>query len=99
MTIVTKEEVNRSLGRIVSAYRRKLGLSQLRLAQAVDLSRTSIANIESGRQALLTAQLFQFASALNTTPSEILAKVEAEFNESVPKDAQSYLQSIRTLLS
>lgn len=96
---MTKEEVNRSLGKIVAAYRRKQGMSQLRLAQAVDLSRTSIANIECGRQALLTAQLFQFASALNTTPSEILAKVEAEFNESVPKDAEAYLKSIQTFLS
>lgn len=96
---MTREEINRALGRVVAAYRRKQGMSQLLLAQAVDLSRTSIANIERGRQALLTAQLFSFAAALETTPSEILAKVEAEFNKSVPKDAEAYVESIRNLIS
>ena len=96
---MTREEINRALGRVVAAYRRKQGMSQLLLAQAVDLSRTSITNIERGRQALLTAQLFAFAAALKTTPSDILNKVEAEFNTSVPKDAEAYVQSIRNLIS
>jgi transcriptional regulator with XRE-family HTH domain len=51
-------------------------LSQEQLAKAANLSRTSIVNIESGRQKLLVHNLFQISKALKVLPTELLATLE-----------------------
>ena len=51
-------------------------LSQEQLAKAANLSRTSIVNIEAGRQKLLVFNLFQISKALNVRPTELLATLE-----------------------
>ena len=64
-------------------------LSQEQLAKAADLSRTSIVNIESGRQKLLVHNLFQISKALKVLPSELLATLEPS-SMSIPEiDASS----------
>lgn len=55
---------------------RQSKLSQEQLAKAASLSRTSIVNIECGRQKLLLHNLFEIAKALNVAPSELLAPME-----------------------
>jgi transcriptional regulator with XRE-family HTH domain len=64
-------------------------LSQEQLAKAADLSRTSIVNIESGRQKLLVHNLFQISKALKVLPTVLLATLEPS-SVSVPEiDASS----------
>lgn len=51
-------------------------LSQEQLAKAVKLTRTSIVNIEAGRQKLLLHNLFKIADALGVRPTDLLLPLE-----------------------
>ncbi len=51
-------------------------LSQEKLAKAANLSRTSLVNIESGRQKLLVHNLFQISKALGVRATELISHLE-----------------------
>lgn len=53
------------LGQLIRDRRRGLGLTQERFASQVDLSRGSLANIETGRQRVLVHQLYVIAEQLD----------------------------------
>ena len=55
-------------------------LTQEALASLVSLSRTSIANIERGRQQLLLHHLCEIAKALRVDPTELLPPAEGDLN-------------------
>lgn len=65
-------------GEAVRQRRFKLGLTQQDLADKMNISRGSIANIEVGRQRVLLGDIFVFAKALSTKPiylfSDLLQK-------------------------
>ena len=54
-------------------------LTQEALASLVSLSRTSIANIERGRQQLLLHHFYQIAKALTVDPTDLLPPAGDEF--------------------
>lgn len=60
------------IGRRVKARREELGHSQAWLAERVGLLRTSITNIESGRQKLPLHSLYAICLALGVDPTEVL---------------------------
>jgi len=60
--------INTQVGKNIKRRRNLLSLSQKVLADKVDLSRASIANIEAGKQGLSVKQLFIFAKSLKTKP-------------------------------
>lgn len=62
----------RELGRLVRERRKAISMSQATLAGHVGLSRTSITNIELGRQHLSLHMLFVFAKALDVEPHTFL---------------------------
>ena len=64
------------LGRQLATVRRDRKITQDRLAAAVGLSRTSVANIEAGRQALTVHTLVAFASVLGKDPAELIPLIE-----------------------
>lgn len=59
-------------GERVRKHRHRLQLSQEALGARVRLSRTSITNIEQGRQKILLHHLFALAEALETSPETLL---------------------------
>ncbi len=59
-------------GKRVKAARQAAKVSQEKLADAVGLNRTSITNIESGRQHIPLHSLFLLAEALNVHPTKLL---------------------------
>lgn len=61
-------------GRNVRRLRERegLGLSQDALSKRVGLSRTSVTNIEKGRQQVPLHSLYAFADALGVEPTELL---------------------------
>lgn len=69
--VVQCEPVYVSFGEIIKAHRIKRGWTQTDLAEKVGLSRTSVTNIEIGRQRVLLSDLFDFARALDVTPKSI----------------------------
>lgn len=60
-----------AVGRRIADTRRDL-LTQEALAQKASLTRTSIVNIEKGRQQILLHTLVDIARALGVTPGELL---------------------------
>ncbi len=65
-------------GKLVRRHRQRLGLTQDQLAERVALARTSITNIEQGRQKVLLHQLFQFAESMGVSPEAILPSSHSE---------------------
>jgi len=57
-------ELYKQFGRRVARFRKKAKVSQLNLARAVGLSRSSIANIERGRQSVQLHIAYLMADAL-----------------------------------
>jgi transcriptional regulator with XRE-family HTH domain len=79
------------LGEIIQARRKALGMKQKNLADAVAMSRGSLANIETGRQGVLVHQLYKFAKALEMQPHELLPpptdrERSPELNKLMPSD-------------
>lgn len=67
-------------GEILKEMRKRQGISQSELAEKCALDRTFISMLERGVRQPTISTLFKLAKALNTTPSEILLKME-EANE------------------
>jgi putative transcriptional regulator len=61
-------------GRRIAEHRRALGLTQQELAEAAGLARTSVANVEGGRQEIPLAVAVAMAAKLGTTVGELLGE-------------------------
>jgi transcriptional regulator with XRE-family HTH domain len=60
------------VGRRIRVARSRAGLTQDALATRVSLSRTSVTNIEKGRQKVLLHTLCGLAAALGVAPADLL---------------------------
>lgn len=69
------EPVYRLLGAKIEQMRTMLGWTQQELAKKVGLTRTSICNIEAGRQRILLHDVEKFAIAFNMQPKALLRGV------------------------
>ena len=74
--VLSRSKFYRLLGKQLATVRRDRKVTQDRLAAAVGLSRTSIANVEAGRQALAVHTLVAFASVLGKDPAELIPLIE-----------------------
>jgi transcriptional regulator with XRE-family HTH domain len=74
---MTSPAVYKEFGMLIRARRQTLGLTQEQLAEKVGLSRTSITNIEQGRQKILLHQLFLLAESLQVNPDVLLPTTRA----------------------
>ncbi|WP_170225976.1 helix-turn-helix domain-containing protein [Pseudonocardia cypriaca] len=83
-------------GRRLRAARTVAGMSQEALGIRVGLNRTSISNIEKGRQRILLHQLPQLADSLQTTIDTLLplAMHQPDVMSEIPEDAQQWVRSI-----
>lgn len=66
-----EESVYQEFGQILRVCREARGMTQQQLADNSDFSRTSISNIESGKQRVLLHQIYEFATILGV-PSQAL---------------------------
>ncbi|MGO9409307.1 MAG: helix-turn-helix domain-containing protein [Spirochaetia bacterium] len=64
--------VYRAFGRRLRDARRKAGMTQARLAKAVEISRTSITNIEAGRQPVYLHLFMRLAEVLGLAGADLL---------------------------
>ena len=83
------------LGRNVLQLRQTRRLTQEQLANIVGLTRTSITNIEKGRQKVLAHLLLQLALALNVNVNELLPRHNAAAIavEALPAVAREWFES------
>ena len=98
-----RASIQRAFGRILAMKRRSAKLSQADFGKLVGLSRTSITNIERGRQAIQLHQLYEFASMLEVPVAEMLPiltePTQSRAHDVVPKnlETQTYLERLRQL--
>lgn len=70
------KQLYEQLGKRVKARRKGQELSQAQLAKQVDLTRTSISNIEAGRQHLPLHVLYRLAQCLHCRPHDLLPETD-----------------------
>jgi transcriptional regulator with XRE-family HTH domain len=66
------DRLYREFGQLLRSARLKAKLTQDEVAERVGLKRTSITNIEKGRQHIPLHQLFVLATAVGTSPDRLL---------------------------
>jgi transcriptional regulator with XRE-family HTH domain len=101
------EAIYRIFGRRLRELRDGRGIAQEELATLSGLTRSSIANIENGKQRVLLHQLVQFAEALHTNVGELIPIMASGPSEPAPVkvvDAEAhdekiaYLARVRSLM-
>lgn len=70
--MISAKDVYRSFGQILAQKRSEANLSQAALAKAIGLSRTSITNIECGRQPVNLHTLYAMADVLRRDVNDLL---------------------------
>lgn len=73
---MTESELYEELGRLVRQHRERLGMSQEKLAEAIELSRASVANIETGRQRIPLHHLYRLGRALKVEAGALLPRAK-----------------------
>jgi transcriptional regulator with XRE-family HTH domain len=79
-------QVYQAVGERIRAERKKQKITQDELASQVGLTRTSITNVEKGKQKLLLHTLVQIADFLGTSPARLLPNREAKLNVEFPDE-------------
>jgi transcriptional regulator with XRE-family HTH domain len=82
--------IYQEIGNRISRARKKTKLSQHELAGRIGLQRTSVTNIEKGRQKIMVHTLVEIARHLNVSPEKLLPR---DPSTSIGNDVASYLDS------
>lgn len=70
------DSIYRAVGKRIRLARKNKGFTQETLSERVSLTRTSITNIEQGRQKLLVHSLYVIANVLGVHPGDLLPNDE-----------------------
>ncbi|MCR8667296.1 helix-turn-helix domain-containing protein [Aestuariibaculum sp. M13] len=81
MNIINKENFYELIGSAINIKRKELGYTQIELANKTGMSRTSIVNIEKGRQFPPLHLLWEISQALDCNPSDFFPKSSKSFYE------------------
>lgn len=74
---IDEDTFNRGLGQRILAARKRKGMNQRRLAELLDLGRTSVVMIEKGEQRVHAHLLVKLAPALGVRVNDLLGVREA----------------------
>lgn len=86
----------KQIGVTLRRAREALGMTQGELAQLVGLSRTSLTNIELGRQRILVDQLVELATALHIS---VVSLIPERDTETLQNDDSKRFESLPTVRS
>lgn len=73
----SQQDLYITLGKRIQEARQRTPLTQAQLAAALGLSRTSVTNIENGRQQILVHTLYAIATALRVDLHTLLPEAES----------------------
>ena len=98
-----QDDLHAALGKKIRERRQASGLTQMELADRVSISRTSLTNMELGRQRLLIDQLYKMAEVLNAKPQDLLpqpselvsASKRQTPEEPIPESVHRFAERIR----
>lgn len=82
----------KEFGLCLRERRKEAGLTQSQVAERVGLTRTSITNIERGKQHIMLHQLFLLASAVGSKPEEMLPDSVPELEKLVSAQTLKAIQ-------
>jgi transcriptional regulator with XRE-family HTH domain len=90
------EDFYEQFGQRVRSARLGLGLNQEALGQRVGLERSSISNVEKGRQRVQLHMLLEFAAALKVPPAQLLPDMSDASDplRRVPADTRSFVRDV-----
>ena len=74
----SSDTIYRAFGDLLRILRHERRLSQYALAKLVGLNRTSITNMENGRQHVTLDMLLYLAAALNVRPEKMLPRIDGK---------------------
>jgi len=66
------QDIYEQIGQAIAHHRGRAGLSQAAVAASIGLTRTSISNIEKGRQKMLVHTLLDIARTLSVAPADLV---------------------------
>ena len=75
------EENFKILGRRVKFLRMEKGISQTKMAELLGLSQTNLSNMESGRTAITTQNLFKMRELLQCTMADFFVDFDGEMEQ------------------
>ena len=90
-----KSEINIKLGQRIKYLRMQKGLSQEKLAEAIDIATTSLSYVETGRGFMTLATLEKLSRVLNVELYEIFKFSTLNTSEDIYKYILSRLELIR----
>ena len=93
-TRISSKEIYAAMGERIRAERQKRRLSQEKLASYIGLTRTSVTNIEKGRQKIFLHTVFDIATALGTSPAQLLSPIKQSFSPDVSEHSPEIQQWI-----
>ena len=67
----------RECGQLLASKRKQVKLTQGELAERLDMSRASVANIEAGKQRMQLHLLFRISRLLDVSPYELIPSLAA----------------------
>jgi transcriptional regulator with XRE-family HTH domain len=73
--MIDMESLNKQAGKLVAECRKKLHIPQEELASFLGVTRTSISNIERGKQALSLSTFCKVADYLHVSPDLLLKQI------------------------
>jgi transcriptional regulator with XRE-family HTH domain len=94
-TMIDADRFYEDLGRAIRARREALEITQAELGVGIGLSRTSVTNIECGRQRLLIDQFCRLAEVLRCERDDLLSTVSANAK---PKDSSALPASVASFV-
>ncbi len=86
--MISESELYEQVGILVRIAREKVGLNQQDLAKLIGLQRTSITNIEAGKQKFQLHTLFNIANALNIPVKSLLPLDDIVDTEDISRQIQ-----------
>lgn len=99
MNLEEQSQFYLDIGKRIRDIRNSKNVSQEELADSVNLKRTSITNIEKGRQKLLIHSLWDIAKALNVNITSLLPIMEEPYKEALRDLPEAFQRAVEATLN
>jgi transcriptional regulator with XRE-family HTH domain len=92
--MIKREKINKLFGELLARRRKQARMTQRKFAKALGLSRTSVTNIERGRQPVSLPTLYLIAGILRRDVADLLPPIPGgSLNSSAPREQLTGLSS------
>ena len=72
---IRKLDLDKAVGRHLASLRKKNGIQQLSISEALEVKRPLVSEIENGHRSLAATELVDYAKALGINPNDLFADI------------------------